>query len=117
MSDLWDDLRVLLRRQDYASEFTTDEKIDLLVQMVANLIDEVEILKQLAWKQSGLSHAEWLESYRKDKMWFLFSSAGPIGACVSKYMAYLKNRTETAEKLIPDQAKREEAIRELSCLT
>ena len=50
-------------------------------------------------------------------MWLLFSGQGASPACVRKYQPYLKDRQQTAEQLIPDQAKRDEAIHELGILT
>ncbi|HVS34342.1 MAG TPA: hypothetical protein VMS17_02105 [Gemmataceae bacterium] len=117
MSDLWDALRFVLRRGAFAADFSTAEKIELLAQMVANLVDEVEILKKYAWSTSGLSREEWQERYRQDRMWLLFSGAGGDPPCAGKYRPYVKNALETAKDLIPDQAKREEEINNLQILT
>jgi hypothetical protein len=117
MTDIWNDLRFLLGRWDASAGLTAEEKLDLLAQMVANLIDEVELLKQSAWQQSGLSYEEWQARYRKERMWLLFSSQGAPPACLRKYRSYMQTRQETAQELIPDAAQREEEIRDLGMLT
>lgn len=116
MSDIWSDLQFLLR-QGHRSSLSAEEKLDLLAQMVANLIDEVEILKEYAWTQSGLSREEWLERYRKERLWLLFSGQGGMPPCIRKYLPYLKNRQETARELIPDPAEREAKIQGLANLS
>src|SRR4051794_29407809 len=106
MSDVWRDLEWLLKATsaDAGGGLTVEKKLDLLVQMVANLIDEVELLKRHAQQNSGLPAEEWKERYRRDRMWLLFSGAGGMPPCLEKYRAYLKDRQATAKALIPDEA-------------
>lgn len=112
--EVWDDLRLLLGLAGRNVGLSDQEKIDLLLQMVANLVDEVEILKNHARQES---RASFQERYRKDRMWLLYSSAGSPGASVAKYGPYLRSREETAGRLIPDPAERAAVIGSFGCLT
>ena len=73
MSEIWDTLRFLRRREEGWKEFTDSEKLDLLAQMTANLIDEVCILKSFAQRTSNLSREAWEEEYIRHKMALLYN--------------------------------------------
>jgi hypothetical protein len=117
-AEIWDSLRFLLRRgDDVLKNFTLEEKVDLLGRMVANLIDEVEILRDYARRTSPLSPEAWDAEYRKHRMWLLFSGQGAPPACVRKFLPYVQAPSETAAELIPDEAQREQEISDLGMLT
>jgi hypothetical protein len=116
MSDLWHDLRFLIGPWD-DKDWSAEEKLDLLARVVANLVDEVEILKQYAARESQLPYEEWLTRYRKERMWLLFSAQGGPPACVRKYRDYLQTRDQTAADLIPDPISRAKEIESLGQLT
>lgn len=118
MSDLFRDIAFLRwRGGDLAPAATVEQKLDLLAQMVANLVDEVEFLEQMAQRASGLPWAQWREEYVKQKMWNLFSSQGAPPACVRKYQPYVQSREEAAAELVPDETARNQQIQNLGSLT
>ena len=116
-SALWDDLRFLLRSEGWTGEDLADQKVEILARIVANLVDEVEILREFSQQTSGLTREEWQKEYRRHKMWLLFSSEGIPPACVRKYEPYLRDAEATAKELIPDAAEREREIDRLGLLT
>jgi hypothetical protein len=85
---------------------TLNRRLILLVQMVANLIDEVEMLKEKVYGPQDLNPKEWVQ-YRNRRMQLLFSSQGATPASIRKYVPYIRNRMETATELIPDQSERD----------
>ncbi len=114
---LWNDLRFMLRSEGWAGEDLADQKVEILARIVANLVDEVEILREFSQQTSGLTGEEWQKEYRRHKMWLLFSTEGIPSACVRKYEPYLRDAEATAKKLIPDAAERESERRHLDTLT
>lgn len=117
-SDLWMSLGLLLRREDLMrGAIPLEEKVEILARMVVNLIDEVEILREASQRQSPLSPTEFADSYRRQRMWLMFSGQGPMPACIRKFESYLKSETETAEELIPNKAERDDEINGYASMT
>ncbi len=86
------------------------QKMDLLTRAVANLIDEVLILRAIVQDVGGISEEKWREMYREMKMNVLFSRAGEAPPAVFKYQRFFMDARESAVALIPDEADRNAAI-------
>lgn len=123
--DLWKILRYLRRSpDDMVKGFTADEKVELLARLVANLIDEVELLRQfIAKAPSRFGQDDPCELHRLDqtfaqrRMNLLFSSAGCPGPPIEKLVPYLRSPLDWAKELIPDEKERIRTIASLHVLT
>ncbi len=117
-NNLWTSLGCLLVRQDMMTGATPlEEKVEILARIVVNLVDEVEILRERAEQHALVSQAEFVEDYRRRRIWLMYSGQGAPPACVRKFRPYLQTEEETAAELIPDKAARDEEINGYASMT
>jgi hypothetical protein len=116
--EIWDKLRFLrAAKRDILKGFTAEEKIEMLARLVANLVDEVELLKGVVRKKSGMEHGDFSKELNGDRMWLLYSGAGGMPPCISKFQPFLRTAEESAKMLIPDDVVRASVINHLESLT
>lgn len=116
MKDYLNDLAAFLANKA-EPHHDTERKLELLTRAVANLIDEVLILRSILQDVGEIDDENWREMYQEMKLSVLFSSAGPTPPSVFKFRRFFMAPQETAAALIPDEKERTETIDHLTNLS